>query len=215
MTCLELKNVSKSFDNITLFKDVNFSLKVGERACLFGVSGSGKSSLLQICAGILKQDTGDVFIMNEELKGEKEVLNARRKHIAFIFQFHNLIPELTVYENIIIAQEICKKKDTQFADFLLNELGLFEKRNQKPQTLSGGEAQRISVIRAFAVKPQIVFADEPTGSLDPEMGEKTIDLILSISKKFKISLLTVSHNMNFIPKFDINFELKAHHLILL
>lgn len=207
MTQLELKNISKSFNGINLFNDVNFVLKKGERACLFGASGSGKSSLLQISAGILKQDYGEVFIMSEALKDEESVVNARRNHIAFIFQFHNLIPELTVYENITIAQEICNKKDIKFTDYLLQELGLFTKRNQKPQTLSGGEAQRVAVVRAFATKPKIIFADEPTGSLDPQTGEKTIELILNTAKNLETSLLAVSHNNSFKSKFDIICEI--------
>jgi ABC-type lipoprotein export system ATPase subunit len=213
MTHLELVNISKSFDGINLFKEVNFKLEKKETVCHFGSSGSGKSSLLQISAGILNQDCGSVFIMNKEIKNEQDILNARRNYLSFIFQFHNLIPELTVFENISIAQNICSKKDDEFINFLLNELGVFEKKHYKPQMLSGGEAQRISVIRAFATKPKIVFADEPTGSLDPKNAEKTIDLIMSLAKEIECSVLAVSHNIEFRAKFDRAFELKDCSLL--
>lgn len=209
---LELKSIAKSFDGITLFEDINLSLHAGERASLFGASGSGKSTLLQIGAGLVKQDKGDVLIMGKNLNTEDEILRARREYFGFIFQFHNLIPELNVVENISIAQAISGKKDKNFIDFLLNELSLFEKRNQKPQTLSGGEAQRVAVIRAFATKPKIVFADEPTGSLDPETANKTIDLILKLAKDLSVSLLTVTHNTDFKTKFDTIFEIKNKNI---
>ncbi len=216
MNAIELLGICKSFQDVAILNDVSFSLESGKSACLFGASGSGKSSLLYIASGILNQDKGDVFIMGEKLENKEEKLvKIRRKYFGFIFQFHNLIPELTAFENILIAQKVCKKEDIPFAEFLLNELGLFEKRKQKIQTLSGGEAQRIAVIRAFSTKPEIVFADEPTGSLDPETAEKTINLILSLSKRQKTTLLAVSHNENFKSKFDLSFEIKDKSIHLL
>jgi ABC-type lipoprotein export system ATPase subunit len=215
MKTLELKNICKSFKDVSILVNANISLAKGERMCLFGASGSGKSSLLYIASGILKQDEGDVFVMGEKMQTEEDFLKARRQYFGFIFQFHNLIPELTVSENIFINQKICEKEDKKFADFLLNELGLFEKRDAKPQTLSGGEAQRVAVVRAFASKPAIVFADEPTGSLDPETGEKTITLILNLAKQQETSILAVSHNQSFKEKFDTSLEIanKALHLL--
>jgi ABC-type lipoprotein export system ATPase subunit len=215
MKTLELINICKSFNDVDILQNISLTINRGESTCLFGASGSGKSSLLYIASGIIKQDLGEVLVMDKKMQTEEDFLNARRSYFGFIFQFHNLIPELSVSENIYINQKICNKEDKEFASFLLNELGLFDKKDMKPQTLSGGEAQRVAVIRAFASKPSIVFADEPTGSLDPQTGEKTMNLILDLAKQYSISLLTVSHNQNFKKKFDKNFEIKNKSLHLI
>lgn len=205
---LELLEVSHSFKDVEVFKNVNFILPSNTITGLFGASGCGKSTFLYIASLMLKSDFGKIKINDEEIKTEKEIMNVRRKYFGFIFQFHNLIPEFTALENIQIACDIASKRDDEFIKFLLNEMGVYEKRNEKPATLSGGEAQRFGIARAFAKKPSIVFADEPTGNLDPETAERTINLITNLSKQHKASLLIVTHNYKFQNKFDDNFEIK-------
>ncbi len=205
---LELLNINHSFKETGVLKNVNLSLKENKVTGLFGASGSGKSTLLYIASLILKPDSGRVLIDGKEPASEKEIINARKKYFGFIFQFHNLIPEFTALENIKIACEICEKRDDEFVNFLLNELKIYEKRNEKPATLSGGEAQRFAIARAFATKPKIIFADEPTGNLDPETAEKTMSLITNLSKEYMASLLIVTHNYSFKNQFDKSFEIK-------
>lgn len=207
MTVLELKSISKSFGEVKLFNDLNLTIEQGQTVGLFGPSGCGKSTLLYISCGILSPDFGEVFVMGKPLNSEESILKARRENFGFIFQAHNLIPELTGIENILVPQEISKKKDAEFAKFLMQELGIFERRNEKPATLSGGEAQRFAIARAFATKPSIVFADEPTGNLDPETAEKTINLITSLAKEFNTSVLMVTHNYSFKKKFNFTLDI--------
>lgn len=210
MNALKLNSICKSFADINIFNNVNLEIERGKTACLLGPSGCGKSSLLYIASGILKQDSGMVEAMGMQLKTEQDILNARRQFFGFIFQFHNLIGELTVMENLTLAQSICGKQDKTFAEHLLSKLGLLEKRNFSVHVLSGGEAQRVAIARAFAVKPAIVFADEPTGNLDPETGQKAISLILNLTKTFNATLLTVTHNYDFAKKFEKCFEIVNH-----
>lgn len=205
---LELVNINHTFKETEVLKNINLSIKPNTITGLFGASGSGKSTLLYIASLVLKPDSGKVLIEGEEPKSEEEIRNARRKYFGFIFQFHNLIPEFTALENIKIACEICGKPNNEFITFLLNELGIYEKRNEKPATLSGGEAQRFAIARAFATNPKIIFADEPTGNLDPATAQKTMNLITSLSKEHKASLLIVTHNYNFKNQFDKSFEIK-------
>ena len=213
METLKLEGIYKSFNEIKILENINFSIAPSQTVGLFGPSGCGKSTLLYIASCILASDTGKISVMGKEILTEQDVLFARRNHFGFIYQFHNLIPELNVFENILIAQGICGKIDKSFINFLLNELGIYEKAKSSPQTLSGGEAQRVAVARAFASKPSIVFADEPTGNLDPETAEKTINLITNLAKLHNSALLVVTHNYSFLEKFDKAFEIKNHQLL--
>lgn len=212
MNVLELHNISKSFNKIRILEDVNLAIKPSQTVCLIGPSGCGKSTLLYISSGILTPDSGKVMVSEKQIAKENEILKARRENFGFIYQFHNLIPELTGLENIMISQKISKKIDTEFAKFLLSELKIYAKKDQKPGTLSGGEAQRFAIARAFASKPGIIFADEPTGNLDPETAEKTMNLILKLSKVNQTALLLVSHNYDFAKQLDTCFEIKNHKL---
>lgn len=197
-----LQNVSKSFDGVKILDDITLQVAEKEICGLVGASGCGKSTLLYIASKLLEPDNGEILLNRRAVKTEEEILNARRQNFGFIYQFHNLIPELTGFENVLIASEIAGKKDISFINDLLKELGILEKAKQKPATLSGGEAQRFAIARAFASKPSIIFADEPTGNLDPKTAENTFNLIVSLAKKFGTAIIFVTHNHNFIEKFD-------------
>jgi ABC-type lipoprotein export system ATPase subunit len=202
MTVLELKNISHSFGEVNILKNAFLEIKAGELTGVFGPSGCGKSTALYIGAGMLKPQQGEIHAYGKNLDSEESIIFARKNHFGFIYQFHNLIPELTVFENVMIASIISGKKDKEFVSFLLNELGIYEKRNYAPAELSGGQAQRCAIARGFAGKPGIVFADEPTGNLDPITAKLTMELILKQAKKNQTAILFISHNQNFMKLMD-------------
>lgn len=212
MNVASLQNICHSFGELEILKTIDIEIKEGSTNGLIGPSGSGKSTLLYILSGILTPSKGRVIIMEKELQNENDIMEARRKYFGFIYQFHNLIPELTAFENILIAQKICNKVDINFINFLLKELEVFQKKDYKIANLSGGEAQRFAIARAFATKPKIVFADEPTGNLDPKTAQTTIDLIFKLSKNNNSSLFLVTHNHTFLKKFDRCFAIEERGL---
>lgn len=197
MNALELRNISHSFAEYDILKHTSLSIAPGEIIGLFGPSGCGKSTALYIGAGIIKPEQGEVYAYGKRLDTEESIIFAQKNYFGFIYQFHNLIPELTVFENVQVAAIISGKKNKEFIKFLLNELGIYEKRNMAPACLSGGEAQRCAIARAFAGEPGIIFADEPTGNLDPETGVLTMQLIMAQAQKHKAAIFFISHNEAF------------------
>ena len=185
---------------VEVFKDVTFSVAEGEVVALTGASGSGKSTLLNIIGTLDKPNRGEVSISGKDIsKLSGTILAAfRNKHIGFIFQFHHLLPEFTAVENVAMpalihgqSLEVASKRATE----LLGEIGLANRATHRPSELSGGEAQRVAVARAFMMQPALVLADEPTGNLDPENSQKLFSLILSLASKYKQTFLIATHNL--------------------
>ena len=211
VTVLKLKNISKEFieprRNIVALNKINLELSVGQSIGLLGPSGSGKSTLLQI-AGLLDEPTkGEIFINGKKcnpLSQEKKNL-IRKKHIGFIYQNFYLLDSFSALENIIIPQLIngtslisAKKKALN----LLGTLGLSKRIDNKPRELSGGEKQRVAILRAIANMPKIILADEPTGNLDKKNSENVIKIIKNLLSHYKISFIVATHNLSIIKKFD-------------
>ena len=206
---LEVKEITKSYqitkqNKLNVLKGINLSINEGEIAAIVGKSGAGKSTLLHILGALDKPDGGEYFFMNENVYnyGDKELAKFRSKQIGFIFQFHHLLPEFTVLENVLIPALIAKEKSKEKAVKFLEEVGLGDRINHKPSEISGGEAQRAAIARALINSPKLILADEPTGNLDTENAESIIDLIFELRKKFNQTYIIVTHNEEFAGRCD-------------
>lgn len=193
------KNIFKRYGKVEVLKGVDLEINKGEVVSIVGPSGSGKSTLLHILGTLDSADMGEVKMNNvmiNSLNGVK--LSAfRNKHIGFVFQFHHLLPEFSALENVCIPGWIAGKKKTEVkteAERLLNMLGLAERMENKPNQLSGGEQQRVAVARALINKPDIIFADEPTGNLDSANAKELHQLFFDLREKFNQTFLIVTHN---------------------
>ncbi|WP_105300338.1 ABC transporter ATP-binding protein [Anaerococcus marasmi] len=201
MSLLEIKSISKIYGKgnnaVHALKDVSFSVDKGEYIAIVGESGSGKSTLLNIIGAIDIPTDGKVIINNKDLftMTDSELTVFRRRNIGFIFQGFNLIPELTVEQNIIFPVLLdYKKPDREYLDELLNILGLQERRNHLPSELSGGQQQRVAIGRALITKPSLILADEPTGNLDSKNSSEVISLLKESSQKYEQTIIMITHS---------------------
>ena len=201
MSLLEIKSISKIYgkgDNaVHALKDINFSVDKGEYIAIVGESGSGKSTLLNIIGAIDIPTDGKVIINNKDLftMKDSELTVFRRRNIGVIFQGFNLIPELTVEQNIIFPVLLdYKKPDRKYLDEILNILGLQERRNHLPSELSGGQQQRVAIGRALITKPSLILADEPTGNLDSKNSSEVISLLKESSQKYEQTIIMITHS---------------------
>lgn len=195
---LEIKNLEKSFDvgsnKIKVIKDVSLDVEKGKMCVMLGPSGSGKSTLLNIIGGIDSADNGYVSIDGEKTKdmNEKQLTEYRRKHLGYVFQMYNLIPNLTVKENIEVGAFLSDKPLE--IEELLKTLGLYEHKNKLPNQLSGGQQQRTAIGRAIIKNPDILLCDEPTGALDYNTSKDILKLIEDVNKKYGNTIIIVTHN---------------------
>ena len=201
MSLLEIKSISKIYGKgnnaVHALKDISFSVDKGEYIAIVGESGSGKSTLLNIIGAIDIPTDGKVIINNKDLftMTDSELTVFRRRNIGFIFQGFNLIPELTVEQNIIFPVLLdYKKPDRKYLDELLNILGLQERRNHLPSELSGGQQQRVAIGRALITKPSLILADEPTGNLDSKNSSEVISLLKESSQKYEQTIIMITHS---------------------
>lgn len=214
---LELKGINKTFkqgDNILeVLQNVNLKIKPKEVVALIGPSGSGKSTLLQI-AGLLEQPTdGEVFLDGELCSGNNDNVRTllRREYLGFVYQYHNLLPDFDALENVILPQLIAGKKYKEAADkahWLLQRLGLSDRKHHRPAELSGGEQQRVAIARALANTPRLLLADEPTGNLDPNTSDNVFLTLLEVVKETGLSALIATHNIELAHKMDREVTLK-------
>ena len=196
---LSVKNLKKSYSDgnstLEVLKGISFDLKKGSIMTIKGPSGSGKSTLLSLLGTLDTQDSGDIIINARNLNEYDNFSEIRNNHIGFIFQFHNLISELNVTENICVPAFISNKMiDHNFLDTLFEYFELNNKKNAFPLDLSGGEKQRVSVMRALINKPSIIIADEPTGNLDENNALKLIDLFKKLNKDFRLTFVIATHD---------------------
>jgi len=193
------KNIYKRYGTVEVLKGVEVQISKGEVVSIVGPSGSGKSTLLHILGTLDKADMGEVSMNNtviNTLTGKK-LAAFRNKHIGFVFQFHHLLPEFTALENVCIPGWLAGRKKTEVkteAERLLTMLGLSQRMENKPNQLSGGEQQRVAVARALINKPDIIFADEPTGNLDSANAKELHQLFFDLRNKFNQTFLIVTHN---------------------
>ena len=209
---LVVKNLNKSYgtneNKISVLKDINFSLKKGALCTLLGPSGSGKSTLLNAIGGLEKIDSGSIVINEYEISSLKQnaLSNFRRKYLGFIFQFYNLIPDLTVTENIQVGSFI--HNDPMDIEKLIKDLGLWEHKNKYPRQLSGGQQQRCAIGRALIKKPEILLCDEPTGALDYKTSKDILSLLQRINKEYKTTIILATHNEEITKMSNITIRLK-------
>lgn len=198
MPVLTLKNVKKEYyvGEITIpaVEDVSFELNEGEFVVILGASGAGKTTLLNLLGGMDRATSGEIVIDGKNITkfNKKELANYRRNDVGFVFQFYNLMPNLTALENVEIAVEICDNHlDPKI---VLEEVGLANRLNNFPAELSGGEQQRVSIARAIAKNPKLILCDEPTGALDYVTGKKILQLLQDLSRKDNKLIIIVTHN---------------------
>ncbi|WP_305044704.1 ABC transporter ATP-binding protein [Geoalkalibacter sp.] len=219
---LQLRDLTKSYregeSTRTIFAGIEADIKRGERIALLGRSGSGKSTLLNLISGIDQPDRGEVIIDGTVLNrlGEHERTLFRRRHLGFVFQFFNLIPTLTVLENLLLPLELqgrIGKAEQQRADELLGAVGLRERAAAFPDRLSGGEQQRVAIARALIHRPALLLADEPTGNLDAETGRAALDLLDALVREHGGTLLMVTHSAEVAARADRILSIRAGRLV--
>jgi lipoprotein-releasing system ATP-binding protein len=210
---IEVKDIHKSFGELEVLKGVNLKVEKGEIVAIVGKSGAGKTTLLQIIGTLDRPTSGEVMVNGERLmvKGDRELAAFRNKHIGFIFQFHQLLPEFTALENVCIPAMIARERESEYmprAEKLLKDLGLAERMNHKPNQLSGGEKQRVAAARALMMSPDIILADEPTGSLDEKNKRELSELLLQLRKEYGQTILLVTHDKELAGIADRIIEIK-------
>ena len=196
---IEVKNIHKSFGTLEVLKGVDLAVKKGEIVSIIGKSGAGKTTLLQIIGTLDKPDSGSVVIDGVDVFAlkEKELADFRNRHIGFIFQFHQLLPEFNALENVMMPAMIARmseKEAEQRAVQLLTDLGMAERLTHKPNQLSGGEKQRVAAARAMMMSPDVILADEPSGSLDESNKKELHKLLLQMREQYGQTIIIVTHD---------------------
>ncbi len=191
---IEAINVCKNYGNVIANDNINFKINTGEFVVVLGQSGAGKSTLLNILGGIDTLSSGTIMVDDIDISklSEKELTKYRRLDVGFVFQFYNLIPNLTAIENVELSSELVK--DSMNAKIALELVGLNNKFNNFPQELSGGEQQRVAIARAIAKKPKLLLCDEPTGALDYKTGKLVLKLLYDICKTTNTTVIIITHN---------------------
>jgi lipoprotein-releasing system ATP-binding protein len=210
---IEVKNIRKSFGTLEVLKGVDLTVKRGEIVSIIGKSGAGKTTLLQIMGTLDQPDSGSVVIDGVDVFAlkEKELADFRNRHIGFIFQFHQLLPEFTTLENVMMPAMIARmdeKEAEQRAVQLLTELGMAERLTHKPNQLSGGEKQRVAAARAMMMSPNVILADEPSGSLDESNKKELHKLLLQMREQYGQTIIIVTHDKELAEISDRVIEMK-------
>lgn len=213
---LETKDIIKQYKQydevVYAVNRADLKVEEGEFIAIIGSSGSGKSTFLHICAGLIKPDAGKVNIRNNEITkmSANELSRFRGNYIGFIFQKHNLIPQFTALENILIPTIMCNKPDFSYDEHLkklIKTLGLSDRLHHLPSELSGGQQQRVAVARALINRPQVLFADEPTGNLDRDNADEVLKLLIQAKEMIGQTLVIVTHDLTIAKKADRVFKM--------
>ena len=221
-TGVRVEHLTKIYDESAtgrpVLKDVNATFEGGKFTVLLGRSGSGKSTLLNLISGIDVPSEGSIWIddQNVTIMREQERTLLRRKRIGFVFQFFNLIPTLTAWENVSLVMELSGTKESMAragAQEWLERVGLSHRFRDYPDRLSGGEQQRVAIARALAHNPHLILADEPTGNLDEENGAAVLEILLSLVKENNKTLIMATHSLEIIPHADAVFRVTEGHVV--
>src|SRR5690625_970714 len=206
MSYIEFKNVCKEYKMgeviIKALDNTNFSIEKGELVVIVGPSGAGKTTALNILGGMDSITSGDVIVDNKNISKlkNKELIKYRREDVGFVFQFYNLVQNLTAKENVELATQICK--DSLDVSKILEKVGLGNKKDNFPSQLSGGEQQRVAIARAIAKNPKLLLCDEPTGALDYKTGKQILKLLQDTCRKEKMTVIIITHNSALTPMAD-------------
>ena len=210
------KEVSSGDSELTILDDVSFSLEEGQSLAITGPSGSGKSTLLGLLAGLDTATSGEIYLDEVGLHklDEEDRAILRKEKVGFVFQSFELLPSLTALENVMLPSEL-KSEDNpkENAEYFLNRVGLSEREHQYPNQLSGGEQQRVAIARAFACSAKILFADEPTGNLDPKNGQVISDLLFEVNSETDNALVIVTHDLELANRCDKRIDLKLGRIV--
>ena len=217
MSYIEFQNITKEYNTggnaIFALKDASFSVEKGELAIILGASGAGKTTALNILGGMDTATSGHVMVDGSDITtyGKKQLTQYRRTDIGFVFQFYNLVPNLTALENVELASQICN--DSLNAEQTLVKVGLEQRIKNFPAQLSGGEQQRVSIARALAKNPRLLLCDEPTGALDYNTGKQILQLLQDTCRREKITVLIITHNSALAPMADRLIQFKNGSVI--
>lgn len=223
---LKFINVTKNFiqagHQVEVLKEINFQVNAGEIVALTGQSGSGKTTLLQLSGLLDIPSSGEILIANNHVYNnnqrfdDKISTDLRKKNIGFIYQFHHLLPEFSVLENVampLLIQGVAKNQALQSAKEILCEVELQNHFNHKPAQLSGGQQQRTAIARAIVSKPKLILADEPTGNLDNQLAKKVFEILHSLTKKYQIACLIATHNLELAQTCDRTIIIRDGRII--
>lgn len=213
-----LEKVFKGRTEIHALKGIDLTVQRGEMAVIVGASGAGKTTLLHILGTLDRPSRGEVLYQGEDvfLRPERALAELRNREIGFVFQFHNLLPEFNAFENAMmpaLIQGMDRKEARHQAEQILTEVGLKDRMWHKPGELSGGEQQRVAVARALVLHPTLLLADEPTGNLDSETGERIIQLIFALNQAKKVTLIVVTHNESLARRFPRRISLADGEMV--
>ena len=220
MSILRVENLTKTYPSagqpLTVLHEVSFELAAGDTFAIVGPSGSGKTTLLGLCAGLDRATSGSVWVNGIRLDtlSEDERAAVRNQHVGFIFQNFQLLPTLTALENVLVPLELRGQRGaTQTALELLDRVGLAARAGHYPAQLSGGEQQRVSLARAFANRPAVLFADEPTGNLDPDTSERVVNLLFELNREAGTTLVLVTHDLELAAKTQRTLRLRGGRVV--
>lgn len=199
MGFIELKDVLKQYDDgkVTALNHINLSIEKGSFVSMIGPSGSGKSTMLNMLGALDNPNSGEIIIDGINLGNEKDLSDFRRDTLGFIFQLHNLLPNLSVQENVeipLVRTKLSEKEKRALTYRSFEAVGLLDKKDNKPNKLSGGQRQRVAIARALVNNPSIILADEPTGSLDSKTGEMVLDILKNMHEEYNVTLIIVTHD---------------------
>lgn len=217
MKPVEIKNVSRIYRSgdheLKALDDVSMEIEGGKFVVILGPSGAGKSTLLNLLGGLDSPTSGKIIIDGQDIStlSDNELADYRAEKVGFVFQFYNLIPTLTVHENVSLVKEI--SKNALSATKMIEEVGLSDHLKNFPSELSGGEQQRVSIARALAKNPEIILCDEPTGALDSETGVLVLKLLLKMAKDYGKTIIIVTHNQNIARMADIIIRVKNGKIV--
>jgi putative ABC transport system ATP-binding protein len=210
------KQVNSPEGTLAILADVSLSIRRGESVAIIGASGAGKSTLLALLAGLDEPTAGRTSLAGNDLAALDEDGRAavRARHVGFVFQSFHLLPSLTALENVMLPLELARRSDArQAASAVLGRVGLAERVGHYPRQLSGGEQQRVAIARAFVTQPDVLFADEPTGNLDAQTGEKIMDLLFGLNRATQTTLVLVTHDASLAARCDRIIRLDAGRVV--
>ncbi len=210
------KTYTSGTKQLTVLEDVTFSINAGETFAIVGPSGSGKTTLLGLCAGLDYPDTGNVELCGTALGelNEDQRARLRNEKVGFIFQNFQLLPTLTALENVVVPLELQGvKQPSKTGKELLGKVGLSDRLHHYPSQLSGGEQQRVALARAFSNRPSVLFADEPTGNLDQDTGDRVVQLLFELNQEAGTTLVIVSHDMELAQKCQRILKLRGGKVV--
>lgn len=222
---LQLQNITKGYGEPgthsyrPVLKELTLELTQGEKAAIVGPSGSGKTTLLNLIGALDMPESGKIFFEGTDITGysKSELAAFRNKKLGFIFQLHYLMPQLTLWENVLLPLlpqgNKISVEQKEWAEHLIRKVGIWEQRNQKPSEMSGGECQRTAVVRALINKPKLILADEPTGALDEENAVALSELLIQLSNDENVTLVTVTHSPELAAKMDKKYILRNGKLL--